>query len=636
MNNIINTLEFNKIIDKLKEYTLTKAGKDKLDQLKPILSERELKHELHETTEARIILDKLGLPPLISLEQMHDILITANQGGCLTPEQLEYVVLVLNSVRRLKDFLNRGKQLEVSLPYYEGQLKDLEYISNEINEKIRGSKVDDFASKTLKNLRQEIERIDNKMRTKADSILKNNKECFSDSFVTTRNGRICLPVKKDFRFKISGSVIEKSSTGATLFVEPTGVGAMYDELINLKLDAENEERRILYLLTEMVIEEKDAFEENIRIIEKLDYIFAKGKLSYDMDGVEPTICTHREIKIVKGRHPFIDGEKCVPLDFQIGGEVHGVIITGPNTGGKTVAIKTVGLLSIMAQSGLHVPCEEGVFTMNSQVLCDIGDGQNITENLSTFSAHITNVLDILKHLNEQTLVIMDELGSGTDPTEGMGIAIAVLEELNKSKCFFVVTTHYPEIKTYAQITNHIINARMAFNRETLRPLYRLEIGEAGESCALYIAKELGMPSSMLKRAALAAYDTEELDFIYDVEKEMVDRVSTPKILKEKQGKKGKELTSVFQIGDSVMILPDKKIGIVCKPINEEGVLQVQLKGKKIWINHKRVKLQVRATELYPEDYDFSIVFDSVEVRKARHNMSRKYSPEIQINMDKEE
>lgn len=637
MNQSFKILEFNKIKETLMEYALTENAKKKLNDLEPFLSEKDLERSLLDTTEARMILDNFGTPPLVSLNNVEVILITARQGGLLTPKQLEYVGSVLTSVMRLKDYLNRAKMLELSLPYYEEQLGSADELRREISEKIRGERVDDYASKLLKSLRQEIETLDSKMRMTAENFLKSQKECFTDSYVTLRNGRICLPVKKEYKFKIAGSTIDKSSTGATLFIEPTKVSQLNDELTNLRLEEENEERRILYSLAAKVTDAEEIFYENIRIMEKLDFIFAKGKLSYDMKGIKPDINTNRKIAIVNARHPFIEAEKCIPLNFEIGGEVSGVIITGPNTGGKTVAIKTVGLLSIMAQCGLHVPCESGNFAMNSQYLCDIGDGQNITENLSTFSAHIKNILDILKRVNKESLVIVDELGSGTDPTEGMGIAIAILEELKKSGCLYLATTHYPEVKTYASNTKHVINARMAFDKESLQPLYQLEVGEAGESCALQIAKKLGMPVNMLLTASQAAYKETEDNFIKELVKE-ADTTSfkaefVPKILKKKEVSVNSSTRELYNIGDSVMVYPEQKIAIVCTKVNEKGVLQVQLKNKKIWVNHKRVKLHVKAEELYPEGYDFSIIFDSVTKRKATHQMERKYTGSMEIMLE---
>ena len=277
--------------------------------------------------------------------------------------------------------------------------------------------------------------------------------------------------------------------------------------------------------------------------------------------------------------------------------------------------------------------------MNSNYLCDIGDGQNLSENLSTFSAHITNVLDILRRVNLQSLVILDELGSGTDPLEGMGIAVAILEELRRSGALFLVTTHYPEIKVYAERAESIVNARMTFDKENLKPLYQMVIGEAGESCAFYIARRLGMPVSMLKRAAEAAYGEDAARMQIGVAEDLgaeeikLRKEVTPRIRKEKAVNPKKQPRRAYQIGDSVMVYPDKKIGIVCKPENDKGVLQVQMPNKKIWINHKRIKLHVAAQELYPEDYDFSIIFDTVANRKLRHQMERKYVEGEQIEVE---
>ncbi|MBU5330695.1 endonuclease MutS2 [Anaerocolumna aminovalerica] len=633
MNHSFQILEFHKILNKLEEYAYTEKAKEEIRNLEPFMAERDVLAKQRETTEARIILDKIGNPPLVSLSGVEELLVIAEKEGCLAAEQLEYIAITLTAVRRLKDFLCRCKVLELSLPYYEVELDSLDELREELNNKIRNNRVDDYASKLLKDLRSDIERLDNKMRMKAESILKANKDSLSDQFITIRNGRICLPVKKDCKFKINGSVIDKSSTGATLFIEPTAVASLNEELQELKIEEENEERRILYTLTSMVAEKIEVFLQNTGIMEKLDYIFAKGRLSVELDGKAPHINTDRIIKIVNGKHPLMDKDICVPLNFNLGGNTNGVIITGPNTGGKTVAIKTVGLHCLMAQCGLHIPCDEGDICLNSQVLCDIGDGQNISENLSTFSAHITNVLDILKKAGRESLVIMDELGSGTDPTEGMGIAIAILEELRKSNCLFLVTTHYPEVKNYGEKTENILNARMTFDRETLKPLYQLEIGKAGESCALYIAKRLGMPGGMLRRASMAAYGKEELEFLDLSKEDEVQRESAPIIYKVKEKKNQQNITEKFNLGDSVMVLPDKRIGIVCERVNDKGVLRVQLPDKKIWINHKRVKLHVAAKELYPEDYDFSIIFDTVENRKARHSMERKYCGDLEIKYE---
>ncbi len=728
-------LEFDKIKEKWAQLALTEAAKGRIMGQEPCLSETELALRQQETTEARTLLEQEGTPPLVSMEGIDTLLAVAGRGDCLTAAQLEQIESALTAVKRLKDYLDRGKALELSLPYYEENLDGLADIRDAIHVQIRSGRVDDYASKLLHGIRADIQRTKERMKEKADGIMKSHKECMSDSYSTFRNGRLCVPVKKEYKFRISGSVIDKSATGSTLFIEPAAVAKHSEELSLLMIDEENEERRILYTLTAQVAESGEAMAQNLRTMEKLDFIFSKGKLSMELHGTRPRINTGRRILLKEARHPLMDRETCVPQDFRIGNDYRGIVITGPNTGGKTVAIKTVALSCMMAQCGLHVSCREADICMNSSFLCDIGDGQNLSENLSTFSAHITNVLDILREVGPESLVVMDELGSGTDPAEGMGIAVAIMEELKKSGCLFLVTTHYPEVKEYAAAAEGLINARMTFDRESLQPTYQMVIGEAGESCAFYIAARLGMPEHMLRTAARTAYGTgiptggprgaegdprrpEQVAADRDKEdgreeeagrekaagrdkevgrekaagrekeadreevagrdKEPVgekaadserksgppmqedgkaaarntpeepgeewerhlpkteqmerfgqqpERAFRPKIQKKKEPSHRQDLSAKFRLGDSVMIYPDKKIGIVCEPVNEKGVLRVQLPDRKIWINHKRVKLHVAADELYPEGYDFSIVFDSVENRKLRHQMDRKFVEE---------
>lgn len=625
--NIDTILEFDKIKKIWKELSFTESAGALIEGTLFSLNEGELRKKLKDTTDARKFIEACGTPPLTSIDEAKGIMEKAGKESCLTPYELERIEKVLVAVRRLKDYLNRGKQFDNPLSYYELNLDAMDELGEEIARQIRGGAVDDYASKTLLQLRSDMEKTEEKMRLKAEQTMRTHKECMAENFSTLRNGRICIPVKKDYKWKVAGSVIDKSSTGNTLFVEPVSVANLYEDLQLLKLDEENEVYRILYTLTAMVADREVSMEENIRVIEKLDYIFSKGKLSLDMDATEPAINTGRRIVLKSARHPLIKKEVCVPLDFEIGGDVSGIVITGPNTGGKTVSIKTVALNCLMAQCGLHITCKEADVCMNSSFLCDIGDGQNITENLSTFSAHIKSVLEIIEKVDPESLVIMGELGSGTDPTEGMGIAIAILEELRKSGCLFLATTHYPEVKDYAEKTEKVVNARMEFDKETLKPTYRMVIGEAGESCALYIVEKLGMPKRMLQTAIKAAYGEAAVSGFEEDKKEATKKKPS-RVQKTKQVTQAANLAELYHIGDSVMVLPDKKIGIVCSPINEKGVLRVQLPDKKIWINHKRVTLHVAASELYPEDYDFSIIFETVEHRKIKHDMSRKHTDAV--------
>ncbi|MBN7773638.1 endonuclease MutS2 [Clostridium aminobutyricum] len=636
MNKHYHTLEFNLILDQLANLAFSQKAKEKALQLKPFLSERECNKKMQETASALKVIESLGTPPLASMPELNTILELSQKGFMLNPEQLLSICAFITSCKRMKNYLKRAEYVDEGLYVYHRSFFSLEELDEEISCAIRNGMVDSEASADLRGIRRKIETIHSAVKEKLESVLRNNKNWFEEGYVSVRNGRFVLPVKNKYRNQLEGSVIDKSNTGGTYFIEPAAIRKLQDELEFLQIEEENEVRKILYTLTALVDSYMNELKINIECMETLDFMFAKAKLAIEMKAISVPVTTERKLIMKQGRHPLLEGDKCIPLDLEIGGEVSGIVITGPNTGGKTVALKTVGLLSLMAQSGLHVPVAKGsLFCMHSNVLCDIGDGQSIAESLSTFSAHITNIIDILKKVSHESLVLLDELGSGTDPAEGMGIAISILAELKQRNCLFIATTHYPEIKEFAQNTEGLINARMEFDRESLKPLYKLQIGEAGESCALYIAKRLGFPEHMLARAEKEAYGRET----------MVNTAvnnSSDKILKEEDSKSQIGLTNKikkdlihpaepspsekFQIGDSVKIYPEKELGIIYKKANDIGEFGVQIKGKKQLINHKRIKLLVPASELYPEGYDFSIVFDTKENRKARHDMERKYAP----------
>lgn len=636
-NKSLETIGYYNILEKLRECTSTEKAGERILEMQPILSETDLRKQLRDTTQARAMLELSGTPPIPAMEHVEEYLQKAVKGNMLMPEQLEEIGMFLSAVRRLKSYLQRGEEGRISLAFYNRNLIFPEELQEEIERCIRSGRVDDHASAYLKDIRKQIQFLEEKVSERAERALKTNRQYLNDSFVVKRNGRFCIPVKKECRSLVPGTVVEQSSTGATLFIEPETVANLREDLEIYRIEEDAEERKILYTITNMTAEREAELMEDIRVIEKLDFIFAKGKLSLEMDGTEPKINLEQYMELKGARHPMLDKASCVPLDFQIGKGIRGVIITGPNTGGKTVAIKTVALMSAMACSGLHAPCNEADICMQNQILCDIGDGQNISDNLSTFSAHIKNVLDILKRVRPESLVIMDELGSGTDPQEGMGIAISILEELRKSGALFLVTTHYPEVKEYADRYEEVQNARMEFDRDSLRPLYRLRVGEAGESCALYIAKRLGFPDGMLAAAAREAYGDKSSAFIQSMEIQehgrKLEKIHVPRIKRAVEIKDSMETVRKFSRGDSVSILPDGKIGIVVKPADKNGSVLVQFRNEKQLISHKRLRLKVAAAELYPEDYDFSIIFDTVEIRKARHQMTKHHMEGLEIEVE---
>ncbi len=653
-------LEFDVIKQQLADLAMSQRAKERLLALQPSLRQRECAAWTQETTQARAVLDALGAPPLTSMQELEKILDLVPKGAMLIPEQLATVAQFLASCRRMKAYLKKAEEVNSTLASLGTTIDDLPDLAQEIDRCIRYDAVDDGASPSLRNLRRKLENANTAVKAKLEALLRSKRDWFADSYVTTRAGRFVLPVKREYKNQITGTVVETSNTGGTYFIEPSSVRRLQEEIAALQIEEENEIRKVLYTLTGLVELYLRELGLNRECMETLDFLFAKAKLSAQMDASPAQFSDEACIQIKAGRHPLLEKSRCVPLDFQIGGGVRGVVITGPNTGGKTVALKTIGLLSLMAQSGLHVPAALGsCFSLNSNILCDIGDGQSITENLSTFSAHITSIIRILENTGDQSLVLLDELGSGTDPAEGMGLAVSILEELLRRGCLFVATTHYPEIKEYAASTPGLTNARMAFDRDSLQPLYQLQLGEAGESCALYIAQRLGFPTSMLRRAQEAAYGRilqhhnapggispgkpESASAAPSItapdlpaESTGAPSVRPPRVQREPTQNNGQKRSKRFQIGDSVIVYPQRELGIVYQTADDKGILVVQIKGKKQRVNHKRLKLKTPAADLYPEGYDFSILFDSVENRKARHQMQRQHRPDLEIVVQPED
>ena len=626
------TLEFPVILQQLKEHAVSETARQVLDQLEPILKEQVCKNRMLETTAARRVLDAFGAPPLPVMDRLEETLTMAEIGTMLSPAQLTGAATFAASCKRMTSYLSRIAAQDAALASYGQGVYPLGDMQSEIQRCVTVDEVRDDASAALRDLRRKSLLLEGKIKEKLNHILRTHKQYLTDGYITSRAGRDVLPVQKRYQKQVAGAVIDTSATGTTVFIEPAAVTALRDELSGLRILEDEETRRVLYTLSALVADEAESIRKNIKIMGDLDVLFAKAKLSAAMDAHPVEIGCERRLVIVNGRHPLLDPDTCVPLNLTLTEGDRGVVITGPNTGGKTVAIKTVGLLSLMAQCGLHVPCgEESYIAMQDGFWCDIGDSQNISQNLSTFSGHITNVIRILKNASRDSLVLLDELGSGTDPAEGMGIGIAVLEELRLRGCMFMVTTHYPQIKTYAKTAEHVLRARMAFDPDTLKPLYRLEMGKAGESCALQIAERLGMAEHLLKRAHRAVYDN---DRSANASETSAMKAPKSRLVRTETNKKIK--LEKFTMGDSVLVLPQKETGIVYRPADENGDVIVQIKNEKHTVKHTRLQLQVAAAELYPPDYDFSIIFDTVKNRKARHVLDKRYDPTVAIVHEKGE
>ncbi len=620
------SLGFDLIIERLQDMAVTRSARRILGDTEPILNEGLCRSRTEETTAARRVMENAGTPPLAETDKIEASLASALQGGILSPAELCSAARFCTAVRRLRRYLRGAAGYDAAIASWHTELPDMEPLEEDIDRSVREDAVLEDASPALRDLRRRQAFMEQGIRDKLDQVILHHKKELADSYVTRRGGAFVLPVQKRYQSQFPGRAVDISGKGSTVFMEPSAVQSLRQELEQLMIDIDSEERRILWELSDRVASEAEPLEKAIRAVTQLDVLFARGKLSLEMNARPAEITAERRIRLADARHPLLSPEACVPLSLEISLPDAGIAVTGPNTGGKTVCLKTVGLLTLMAQSGLHIPCGEGtVIGMMDRVLCDIGDSQSISQNLSTFSGHMTNVIRILRECSRDSLVLLDELGSGTDPAEGSGLAAAILEELLRRNCFFMVTTHDPQIKKWAELTRRVVSARMAFDRATLQPLYRLELGKSGESCALEIARRLGMDEGLLARARQVTdrgpeAETEGRHRPMPVPASRLKRLSV-----RKEG--GFER---FSMGDSVLLLPDKKNAVVYRPADDEGNVVIQLRGQKMTVRHNRLKLLVPASELYPPDYDFSIIFDTVANRKAAHTIARKHDPDAVV------
>jgi len=620
------SLGYDQIIVQLQEMAVSRPARRILGDTEPILNESLCRARMEETTAARRVMENAGTPPLTETETTQEGLTAALQGGMLSPADLCSVARFCAAVRRLRRYLQGAALYSAAIASWYTELPELALLEEDISRSVREDAVLEDASPALRNLRRQQEHTEQGIRDKLNQIILHHKKELADSYITRRGGTFVLPVQKRYQGQFPGRIIDTSGKGSTVFMEPSAVRSLQQELEQLIIDIDTEERRILWELSDRVAAEAEPLKDALRVMTDLDVIFARAKLSLEMRARPAEITAERRIRLADARHPLLNPESCVPLSLDLALPDAGVAVTGPNTGGKTVCLRTVGLLTLMAQSGLHIPCGDGtVIGMMDRVLCDIGDSQSISQNLSTFSGHMTNVIRILRECSRDSLVLLDELGSGTDPAEGSGLAAAILEELLRRGCFFMVTTHDPQIKQWAEHTVHVVSARMAFDQATLQPLYRLELGKSGESCAIEIARRLGLDEGLLARARQVT------DHGPETKPEGRRRpMPVPSTRLQRRTVRTEGSFDRFTMGDSVLLLPDRKNAIVYQPADDDGNVVIQLQGRKMTVRHNRLKLLVPASELYPPDYDFSIVFDTVANRKAAHTMDRKFDPDAVI------
>lgn len=505
-------LEYNKIKELLVNEAASSMTKNLIKDLLPSIHEYEIRERMAETTEAVSVIMHKGALPLGGFYDIGPFASLAEKGGTLTMKQLLEVLYNLevaqNAANYLKSDIPPLKKIDELASLISIQKDLIKEIDRCI---ISEEEMADNASPELRSIRRKISLQNESIRNKMNSILTSgdNKNLLQDTIVTMRQGRYVIPVKQEHRNRFSGIVHDQSSTGATLFIEPQAIVNMNNELRELEIAEKNEIWRILAELSAWVGDVSEEIRNNQRILVDLDFMFAKGRLSAKMKAGEPDINNDGYLNIKEGRHPLLDPKKALPISVSLGKDFDTLVITGPNTGGKTVTLKTVGLFVLMAQSGLHVPADSGsAIPIFTKVFADIGDEQSIEQSLSTFSSHMKNIVNIVKESEERSLVLLDELGAGTDPTEGAALGIAILDELYGKGVKTMATTHYTELKKYAIATYGIQNASMEFDVETLSPTFRLKIGTPGRSNAFEISAKLGLPIHLIEyaRGLLAGED----------------------------------------------------------------------------------------------------------------------------------
>lgn len=608
----LEKLHYYKLKEIIKGYCVSGLGKALIDKLEPTDNMKIVEQRLEETSEGRRLLDASYHIPLEGIFDVVPLIEKIDKGASLDPNELVMISNFLRGCRKVKLFIKDKEGYAKTLSSYGENITDLSYIEDEINNSIKGSTVDSNASKELKKIRRHIDICEGKIKERLEKFLKNsaNREYIQESFISQRNGRYTIPIKAAFKNQVQGTIIETSAKGLTVFIEPNIVTKYTTELATLRIEESIEEYRILSTITEMIYERIRDLKINIEVISEYDMIWAKAKYSREINGIKPKINNHGYIKIIKGKYPLIkDG---VPLDFEIGEDYRSLIITGPNAGGKTVVLKTVGLLTLATQSGFHIGAKEGTeISLFNKIFVDIGDDQSVENALSTFSSHVKNLAQILKESNKSTLLLFDEIGSGTEPNEGAALAIAILEECYHKGCITVASTHYGEIKNFSKEHPDFENAAMEFKKDTLEPLYKLSIGKSGDSNALYISKKMGIDDNIIEKAR-KYIDSKEYNY---------DLVKESNISKKKIQNSTIEY-NLYSIGDKVKLLDNNKEAIVYKEINELNNITVLWDGEFIEVNYKRLKLEIKAEDLYPAGYDLNQLFVSFKERKLERDIER--------------
>ncbi|MDF2877611.1 MAG: mismatch repair protein MutS domain protein [Clostridia bacterium] len=611
----LEKLQYNELKNNVREYCVSSLGKKLINQMMPSAHKTVVEKRLKETAEGRALIDYSGTIPLQGIMNIEDIIERAEKGVILEAEFLGYAGAFLRGCSKIKTYMKDKIFDAPTLQSYSLGIEELKVLEEEIERAIRNNRVDDQASSELKKIRRHIALTEDKIQDKLDKFLKNsqNKHYIQEFFISKRQDRLTIPIKAAYKNQVAGTVVEVSSKGTTVFMEPHTVSKHTQELLTLKSEEAIEEYKVLTYLTGFILENGTAIRRNIEIMGAYDMIFAKAKYSKAVDGILPRVNDYGKIIVRGGRHPLLKGT-VVPLDFMIGKDFRSLIITGPNAGGKTIVLKTIGLLTLAMQSGLHVPVEEGTeLSVFERVFVDIGDDQSLENALSTFSSHVKNLAAVINQTNKSTLLLFDEIGSGTEPNEGAALAIAILEEVYQKGAITLATTHYGEIKNFSASHPDFENAAMQFDSDTLEPLYKLITGKAGESNALWISKRMGIQENVLKRAK--AYLS---DKAYNLEYVNQAKVRVPHSIDAEAERHPESL----ERGDKVYLTEYGESGIVFEAKDKFNKVKVFYNKTVIEVNERQLKLEIKAKDLYPEEYDLSVIFTSYGERKLEKDIQR--------------
>ncbi|MEG0781011.1 endonuclease MutS2 [Carnobacterium sp.] len=611
----IEKIQFNQVKEQIERHCVSSLGKKRFKKLqlnaKPVV----VTTRYNETEEARALLDAKLTMPFMGLSSIDVFMEQLEKGLLIEASSLIDVADFLRSGRMIRRFMEKHESLAPTLTMYARSITEFTEIEDEIYFSIKNGQVADEASKELRRIRRLISEKESKIEERLSKFLKNkdNQKQIQEFFVSKKNERFTIPIKAAYKNQVAGTIIETSSKGTTVFIEPTAVTKLNDELAMLKVEESTEIYQILATLSGLILENLVPIQLNLETIAEYDMIFARGKYSRLIQGVTPKLNQRGYIHLVNAVHPLIEAN-AVPLNFTVGEDYRGLIITGPNAGGKTVVLKTVGLLALMTLLGIQLPADEGTeMGLFEGIFVDIGDSQSLENALSTFSSHIQNIADIMQVAPRNSLVLFDEIGSGTEPNEGAALAIAILEEFYQRGNIVVATTHYGEIKRYSEIHPDFINAAMAFDQATLTPLYQLLMGESGESNALWIAKKMNLKEHVIQQAQRYMEDKD-----YSLTKASIPKNKT---MIDSQIEKT-ESVSLLKKGDRVLLLDYNENGLVFEDNPLRETVTVFYKNDYHEVVPKRLKLEVLATDLYPPDYDLSALFTSYAERKLDHDINR--------------